>query len=177
MVKHLKFILFYPKIGPDMYLTHWLLFFKPFRIWFQKRKIKTIGIDSELRPYVTILGTDNIIIGNRVIVPPYTLLSTLPNDTSSTITIEDDVLFGPNVSVYSSTHKYDDPSLPIKDQGYTVKPVLLKKGCWIGINVVILPGVTIGKNAVIGANSVVNSDIPDFAVAVGSPARIIKFIK
>ncbi len=177
MLKHLKFILFYPKIGPDMYLTHWLLFFKPFRIWFQKRKIKTIGIDSELRPYVTILGTDNIIIGNRVIVPPYTLLSTLPNDTSSTITIEDDVLFGPNVSVYSSSHKFDNPSLPVKDQGYIVKPVLLKKGCWIGINVVILPGVTIGRNAVIGANSVVNSDIPDFAVAAGSPARIIKFIQ
>jgi acetyltransferase-like isoleucine patch superfamily enzyme len=175
MVKHLKFILFYPKIGPDMYFTHWLLFFKPFRIWFQKRKIKAIGAGSEIRPYATILGTDNIIIGNRVIIPPYTLLSTLPNDASSTITIEDDVLLGPNVSIYSSTHKYEDPLLPIKDQGYIVKPVLLKHGCWIGVNVVILPGITIGKNAVVGANSVVNADVPDFAVAAGSPARTIKY--
>ena len=175
MIKHLKFILFYPKIGPDMYLTHWLLFFKPFRIWFQKRKVKNIGIDSEIRPYATILGTDNIIIGKRVIIPPYTLLSTLPGNNLSVITIEDDVLLGPNVSVYSSTHNYNNPAIPIKDQGYSVKPVLLKQGCWIGVNVVILPGVTIGKNAVIGANSVVNADIPDFSVAVGCPAKVIKY--
>lgn len=176
MIKHLRFILFYPKIGPDMYLTHWLLFFKPFRIWFQKRKVKTIGKDSEIRPYVTILGTDNIIIGDRVIIPPYTLLSTLPNDSFATIKIEDDVLLGPNVSIYSSTHNFDDPSKPIKDQGYSVKPVVLKKGCWVGINVVILPGVTIGQNSVIGANSVVTKSIPDFAVAVGAPAKVIRYI-
>ncbi|MNX99674.1 putative acetyltransferase [compost metagenome] len=176
MIKHLKFILFYPKIGPDMYLTHWLLFFKPFRIWFQKRKIKTIGEDSEIRPYATILGTDNVIIGRRVIIPPYTLLSTNPSDASSTITIEDDVLLGPNVSVYSCTHNFEDRSKPIKDQGYRVNPVTLKSGCWIGINVVILPGVTIGKNAVIGANSVVTTSVPDFAIAVGAPAKIVRYI-
>jgi acetyltransferase-like isoleucine patch superfamily enzyme len=175
MIKHLKFILFYPKIGPDMYLTHWLLFFKPFRIWFQRIKIKTIGINSEIRPYSTILGTDNVIIGDRVIIPPFTILSTLPEDSSSTITIENDVLLGPNVSIYSSTHKFDNPTIPIKDQGYNVSPVVLKKGCWIGINVVIMPGVTIGQNAVIGANSVVNSNIPDFAVAVGTPAKVIRY--
>lgn len=167
--------MFYPKIGPDMYLTHWLLYFKPFRIWFQKRKIKRIGAGAEIRPFATVLGTDNVVIGKNVIVPPYTLLSTLPGDRNSTITIEDDVLFGPNVSVYSSTHKFADPTIPIKDQGYIIAPVLLKKGCWIGVNSVILPGVTIGRNVVIGANSVVNKDIPDFAVAVGSPARVIKY--
>lgn len=175
MFKHLKYILFYPKIGPDMYLTHWLLYYKPLRVWFQKRKVKNIGKNSEVRPYATILGTDNIIIGDGVIIPPYTLLSTHPTDASSTITIEDDVLLGPNVSIYSSTHRFDNPEIPVKDQGYIINPVVLKKGCWIGINVVILPGVTIGRNAVIGANSVVNADVPDYAVAVGSPARIIKY--
>ena len=177
MLKHLKFIMFFPKIGPDMYLTHWLLYFRPFRLWFQRRKIGRIGRSSEVRPFVTILGTGNIIIGERIILPPYTLLSTLPGDPDSTITLEDDVLLGPNVSIYSSTHKFEDPTKPIKDQGYSVKPVLLKKGCWIGINVVILPGVTIGRNAVIGANSVVNADIPDFAIAVGSPAKVIRYTK
>lgn len=176
MISHLKFVLFYPKIGPDMYLTHWLLFFKPFRMWFQKRKIKTIGRDSEIRPFVTILGTDNVVIGERVIVPPYTLLSTLPSDPLSVITIEDDVLLGPNVSIYSSTHNFEDITKPIKDQGYNVKPVTLKTGCWIGINVVILPGVTIGRNAVVGANSVVTSSIPDFAIAVGAPAKVIRYL-
>jgi acetyltransferase-like isoleucine patch superfamily enzyme len=176
MFSHLKFILFYPKIGPDMYLTHWLLFFKPFRMWFQKRKVKNIGVNSEIRPYATILGTDNVIIGDRVIIPPYTLLSTLPGDPSSIIKIEDDVLLGPNISIYSSSHKFDDITKPIKDQGYTVNAVTLKTGCWIGVNVVILPGVTIGRNAVIGANSVVTSSIPDYAVAVGAPAKVVKYL-
>lgn len=175
MIKHLKFILFYPKIGPDMYLTHWLLFFKPFRLWFQRLKIKNIGEQSEIRPYVTILGTKNIFIGDRVIVPPYTLLSNEPNNAVSTITLEDDVLLGPNVSIYSATHKFEDWTAPIKEQGYSAAPVLLKRGCWIGINVVVLPGVTIGLNAVIGANSVVTSDIPDYAVAVGAPAKVIRY--
>lgn len=177
MIKHLRFILFFPKIGPDMYLTHWLFFFKPLRMWFQARKIKTIGRTSEIRPYATILGTNNVIIGERVIIPPYTLLSTEPYNAISKITIEDDVLLGPNVSIYSATHKFEDPSKPIKDQGYTVAPVILKKGCWIGVNVVILPGITVGYNAVVGANSVVTKDVPDFAIAVGAPAKIIRYTK
>jgi acetyltransferase-like isoleucine patch superfamily enzyme len=159
-----------------MYLTHWLLFFKPFRIWFQKKKIKRIGMNSEIRPYATILGTENIIIGDRVIIPPYTLLSTMPNDRLSTITIESDVLLGPNVSIYSSTHKFENPLVPIKDQGYTINAVTLKTGCWIGINSVILPGITIGRNAVVGAGSIVTKDVPDFAVAAGVPAKIIRYL-
>ena len=162
MFKHLKYILTYPKIGPDMYLTHWLLYFKPFRSWFQRRKVKNMDRTSEIRPHCTILGTKHVYIGKRVILPPYTLLSNLPQSDVSTITLEDDVLLGLNVSIFSSTHNFEDPTIPIKDQGYVCKPVLLKKGCWIGANVVILPGVTIGQNAVVGANSVVTKDIVYF---------------
>jgi acetyltransferase-like isoleucine patch superfamily enzyme len=174
MFKHLKFILFYPKIGPDMYLTHWLLFFKPFRVWFQKRKIGAIGTNSEIRPYCTIIGTRNVVIGNNVIIPGGTILGNYPGDKNSIIYIEDDVLLGPNVAIYSSTHKYDNISIPIKNQGYRVAETRLKKGCWIGINVVIMPGVTIGRNSVVAANSVVNKDVPDFTVVGGIPAKIIK---
>jgi len=174
MLKHLKFILFYPKIGPDMYLTHWLLFFKPFRIWFQKIKIKNIGNNSEIRPYCTIIGTDNVIIGKNVIIPNGTTLGCLPGNKNSIIYIEDDVLLGPNVAIYSSTHNFTDTSKPIKDQGYNIAITRLKSGCWIGINSVILPGVTIGKNSVVAANSVVNKDVPDFAIVAGAPAKIIR---
>jgi acetyltransferase-like isoleucine patch superfamily enzyme len=176
MFKHLHFILFYPKIGPDMYLTHWLLFFKPFRIWFQKRKIGRIGTNSEIRPYCTIIGTRNVVIGNNVIIPNGTTLGNYPGNDKSVIYIEDDVLLGPNVSIYSSTHNYMDPSKPVKNQGYKVAETRLKKGCWIGVNAVIMPGVTIGKNSVVAANSVVTKDVPDFTVAAGIPAKIIKRI-
>ncbi|WP_257659167.1 acyltransferase [Parapedobacter lycopersici] len=176
MIKHLKFMLFYPKIGPDMYLTHWLLFIKPIRLWFQKKKISNIGYNSEIRPFATIIGTRNVEIGKNVIIPGGTIISSYPGNPDSKVVIEDDVLLGPNVSIYSSTHLFDDVTRPIKEQGYRVGITKLKKGCWIGINSVILPGVTIGKNSVVGANSVVNKDIPDHAVAVGSPARVIKYL-
>ena len=176
MIKHLVFILTYPKIGPDMYLTHWLLFFKPLRIWFQRRKIPGISRTAEIRPYSTILGTNNVEIGERVIIPNGTILSSLPGDEESKIIIEDDVLFAPNVSIYSSTHNYNDKTMPIKNQGYNTALTRLKTGCWIGINSVIMPGITIGKNSVIGANSVVTRDVPDYTVFAGVPAKLIKHI-
>lgn len=58
----------------------------------------------------------------------------------------------------------------------TCKPVHIKRNVWIGVNVTILPGVTIGENAIIGACAVVTKDVPDNAVAVGNPARVIKYL-
>lgn len=174
MIKHLKFILLYPKIGPDMYLTHWLLFFKPFRMWFQRVKVGNIGENSEIRPYCSIIGTRNVFIGKNVIIPGGTVISTYPGNEASKVIIEDDVLLGPNVAIYSSTHLFSDITKPIKNQGYSHGITTLKSGCWIGINSVILPGVTVGKNSVVGANSFVNKDVPDYTIVAGSPARIIK---
>ncbi|MEI6522760.1 MAG: acyltransferase [Bacteroidota bacterium] len=176
MLKHLKFILFYPKIGPDMYLTHWLLFIKPLRIWYQKRNIGKIGKNSEIRPYVNIVGGKNVEIGKNVIVPGGTTISCLPGNYLSKVIIEDNVLLAPNVSIYGSTHLYNNINIPIKNQGYKHGTATLKEGCWIGINSVILPGVTIGKNSVVGANSVVNKDVPDFVIVAGSPAKIVKYL-
>lgn len=66
---------------------------------------------------------------------------------------------------------------PIYFQGHgEVEQVKLREGCWIGANCIILPGVTVGKNSVVGAGSVVTKSIPDFSVAVGSPAKVIKVI-
>jgi acetyltransferase-like isoleucine patch superfamily enzyme len=73
------------------------------------------------------------------------------------------------------SHQYEDVDLPIKFQGATEGgPVRIERDCWIGANVFILPNVTIGRHAVIGANAVVNRDIPAFSVAVGVPARVIR---
>jgi acetyltransferase-like isoleucine patch superfamily enzyme len=91
------------------------------------------------------------------------------------VRLEEYVLLARNVYISDHIHKYSDPSVPIFDQGVDkIRPVLIKRGAWIGQNVVVCPGVTIGRGAVIGANSVVNQDVPDFSVAVGSPARVVK---
>lgn len=171
---HLKHIATFPKIGPDMYFTHWLLYFKPLRIWFQNRKLAHIGTGSEIRPFCTIDGTNRVFIGNNVTIPDGTRLICNAHDESSKIIIEDSVLFGPNVAVYATTHRFDDPSVPIRDQATVSGITTIRSGAWIGINSVIMPGVTVGKNSVVGSNSFVNRDVPDYTVVAGSPARVLR---
>lgn len=173
---HLKYMLTYPKIGPDMYMHHWMLFFPALRRWLGKRMLKKLGRNSEIRPYATIDGTTHVEIGDNVIIPPGTVLATDPSD-SAKIIIEDDVLFGPNCAVYCTSHAFKDPTTPIKYQGFENGTTRIGAGSWLGINVVVVAGVTIGKNCVIGANAVVTKDIPDFSVAVGVPAKVVKTIE
>ena len=91
------------------------------------------------------------------------------------VTIGRDVLMARNVYISDHSHAIDDPARAILAQGIRgIEPVTVGDGAWLGQNVVVLPGVQIGRGAVIGANSVVRDDIPDFAVAVGAPARVVR---
>lgn len=90
------------------------------------------------------------------------------------IVIEKNVLTADNVFISDNTHNYSDISQPILSQGVKViKPVTIGRGTWIGENACIL-GANIGKNCVIAANSVLTKDIPDYCIAAGVPAKIIK---
>jgi acetyltransferase-like isoleucine patch superfamily enzyme len=88
------------------------------------------------------------------------------------ITIEDDVLIGPNVSLITEGH----PVNPSERKMLVVKPVLIKRNAWIGAGVTILPGITIGENSVVAAGAVVSKDVPPNSVVGGVPARMIKTI-
>jgi acetyltransferase-like isoleucine patch superfamily enzyme len=91
------------------------------------------------------------------------------------VVLEEYVLLGRNVYISDHAHAYENITLPISQQGINrIAPVTIGRETWLGENVVVLPGVIIGKHCVIGANSVVNRSIPDYSVAVGSPARVIK---
>ena len=89
------------------------------------------------------------------------------------ITIEDDVLIGPKVSLITENH----PLNPEERKGLTGKPILIKKNAWIGANATILPGVTIGENAVVAAGAVVSKDVPDNTIVGGIPAKFIKNVQ
>jgi acetyltransferase-like isoleucine patch superfamily enzyme len=90
------------------------------------------------------------------------------------IVIKKDALLASRVYVSDNIHDYSDPSKPIKMQQIIQKDeVVLGEGCWIGENVSII-GASVGKNSVVGANSVVTHSIPDYCVAVGIPAKVIK---
>lgn len=88
------------------------------------------------------------------------------------ITIEDDVLIGPKVSLITESHSLD----PQQRNGLIVKPIHIKKNAWIGASATILAGVTIGENSVVAAGAVVSKDVPDNTIVAGIPAKIIKTI-
>jgi acetyltransferase-like isoleucine patch superfamily enzyme len=97
------------------------------------------------------------------------------------VIIEDNVLIASKVYISDTAHGsygsrgiHSSPSIPPQQRHLTFQSVLIKKNVWLGDGVCILPGVTIGEGAIIGANSVVTHDIPDFCIAVGVPAKSIK---
>ncbi|MBI5634140.1 MAG: acyltransferase [Nitrospirae bacterium] len=92
------------------------------------------------------------------------------------IEIGRNVLLAPNVFIADTHHEYQRIDIPIMHQGITTHKdqVIIGDETWIGINSVVMGNVTIGKHCVIGANSVVNRDIPDYCVAVGNPVRVVK---
>jgi acetyltransferase-like isoleucine patch superfamily enzyme len=93
------------------------------------------------------------------------------------VVIEDDVIFGPNVSVFSENHIFNNPELPVNVQGESRKGVKIESGVWIGANAVILDGVTVGKNSIIAAGCVVNKDVHPYTIVGGVPFKIIKMRK
>ena len=95
---------------------------------------------------------------------------TLVDDTD--IFVGDSVMFGPNVTVATAGHPID-PALRLKVGQFNI-PVRIGNNVWIGANSVILPGITIGDNSVIGAGSIVTKDIPENVVAVGNPCRVLR---
>jgi acetyltransferase-like isoleucine patch superfamily enzyme len=89
------------------------------------------------------------------------------------IVIEENVFTAPNVYISDHGHEYRDVNVPIAMQGIRkVAEVRIGENTWLGQNVVILPGVTIGKHCVVGANSVVNRNVPDYCIAAGAPAKV-----
>ena len=90
------------------------------------------------------------------------------------IEIGDDVWTGHHVYITDQNHGYEDVDRPISLQTQPERPVSIGSGSWLGHGTVVLPGARIGRNVVVGANSVVTGELPDRCVAVGAPARIVR---
>ena len=125
-----------------------------------------IGENSIIYNQLTVVRPKNVTIGKNVTVMNGVLMMS-----AGGITIEDNVMIAANVQLISNNHD------PYDRYVITCKPILIKEGAWIGAGATILPGVTIGKYAIIGANSLVSKNIPDYGVAVGSPAKVIKYLE
>ena len=124
-----------------------------------------IGENSIVNNKLTVVRPQNVKIGKNVNILNGALMMS-----AGGITIEDNVRIAANVQLISNNHD------PYDRYVITCKPILIKEGAWIGAGATILPGVTVGKYAIVGANSVVSKDIPDYAVAVGTPAKVVKYL-
>lgn len=108
-------------------------------------------------------------IGNHVSINRGCIINAAGN-----VTISDNVLIGPEVIIYSQNHNFNQKEKNINLQGYSKAPVMIQKNVWIGARSIILPGVTIQSDSIIGAGSVVTNDIPSNSIFAGNPAKLIK---
>lgn len=135
-----------------------------------KRMFKSIGNDSYIEtPFYANWAGKHVTIGKNFYA---NFNLNLVDDTK--ITIGDYVLIAPNVTICSGTHPIN-PELR-KEQAQYNLPVIIGNNVWIGANAVILPGVTIGDNSIIGAGSIVTKSIAENVVAVGNPCKILRKI-
>lgn len=106
------------------------------------------------------IGDDALIGMSNVIIGP--------------VSIGDKVILAQHVVVSGLNHGYRDPHTAIRDQPVETAPIVIGDHCWLGANVVVTAGVTVGRHCVVAAGSVVTKSLPDYAVAVGNPARVIR---
>ena len=166
------------RIGPDFPLTHWRLHFDSSMRKLCKKKFLKFDEGAVIRPGVYTEACSKISIGKSVVIRPGTFLFADPTPSGGGITIEDFVLIGPCVQFYTNNHSYLDKNLPIYFQGYPpatqADSILVKKGAWIGAGSIILPGVVIGENAVVGAGTVGTKSVPPGVLFKGNPGQIKK---
>lgn len=150
-----------------------LFFVNKLRCWYVYKVLKIIADPEKDSKFQT-----NVYIGNATRVKIGSGCHINENVFIQAAIIGNQVLIAPNVSILGNSHVTTDINLSIVLQGETdYETPIIGDGAWLGRNVVIMPGVTIGKHAIIGAGAVVTKNIPDFAVAVGVPAKVIKYRK
>ena len=131
----------------------------------------TIGKYAIIRPsniYGGPIG-EGLTMGDNSNIGPYNYIGC-----SGKITIGNNVMLAPRVSIYAENHVFDHPEILIRDQGVEKKEVIIEDDCWIAANSILLAGVTIGKGSVVAAGSVVTENVPPYSVVAGVPAKWIK---
>lgn len=114
------------------------------------------GKDVQINDYVHIVGMYSIEIGDNVLMASHVFIS--DNSHGS----------------YKGDDNDSDPNTPPTERNYAMAPIKIGNNVWIGEGVIIMPGVTIGEGSVIGAHSIVCKDVPNYSIAVGAPAKVVK---
>jgi acetyltransferase-like isoleucine patch superfamily enzyme len=134
-----------------------------------------IGPQTVLEPdvWLTAPGSARIRIGGGTFLNIGVMVAAL-----ELVEIGDHCMFANGCFVSDGSHRFDDPHKPVPWQGFATKgPTRIGDNVWCGAHAVITSGVTVGERSVIGANSVVTTDIPPFSIAAGAPARVLRTIE
>ncbi|MFT5050718.1 MAG: acetyltransferase-like isoleucine patch superfamily enzyme [Chlamydiales bacterium] len=131
----------------------------------------TIGRGASIRPssYYGHEPGEGLEVGNGTAIGAFSWIGA-----SGFVSIGRDVMFGPRVVILPENHVFEDPTATIKSQGVVREGVVIEDDCWLGANVTVLAGVTIGQGSIIAAGAVVTKDVPANSIAGGVPARILK---
>lgn len=129
----------------------------------------TLGDAVAIRNNVLLAGNGSLKIGDNTAINGDTIISCYDQ-----IKIGSDVMIAPRCYILDIDHSYKHRDLPISKQGYDTAPIKIGDGVWLGTQVVITKGVTIGEGAIVAANSVVTKDIPPYTIYGGIPAKLIK---
>lgn len=168
MLQKLKLIVYYTIIQ-NLPHSRLLKFCNTIRVRYVAHILKIMPYDksSKIEPKVYLSNSEGTTIGRNCRINENVFIQQA--------TIEDEVLIAPNVAILSTSHKHERLDISIVNQGdTTVNPPIIKRGAWLGRNVIIMPGVTIGEGAIVGAGAVVTKDVGSYHVVGGVPAKIIK---
>lgn len=161
--------LWYRALGVRVEGYCWLRNIRIPRQWEDIRLEKGVGLDDGVILLCTgVRKADKLVLGRDCYVNRYTIF-----DAHEHIEVGPRAMIGPHCYITDADHSYEQGKA-VMDQPMRSKPVIIGEEAWMGAHVVVLPGVTVGRGAVVGANSIVNRDIPDDAVAVGAPARVVR---
>ncbi len=175
------------------------VFFVGKQVVLRHPQLIAVGRSVIIEDYVTInaLSQEGVVLGDNVTIAKFTTIQCtgvirslgvglrIGNNSAigaysfigaqGGVSIGNNVIMGPRVSIHAENHRYEDPRIPIRLQGETRQGIIIEDDCWIGAGAIILDGVHIESGCVVAAGSVVTKDVPAYAIVAGVPARIIKY--
>lgn len=142
------------------------------RVMAMRRFLKRLGKHTVIQAGLRITNPEKVSVGSHCNFAQGVFITG-----GGGVEIGDWVGFGPEVKVWSVNHRFEDADQPWLLQGWDRKPVRIEDDVWLGASVFVMPGVTIGKGAIVSACAVVTKSIPAYAIVAGNPSRVVGWRK